>query len=568
MKELVAKTILEALKKKKVDVAPKDIISKIEIPPSTDFGDYAFPCFFLSERLKDSPHQIAIEIREKIGTEPPTDFDDITTNGPYVNFFVDRKNLARKVVWETITKKKNYGKNHLGKNTRTMIEFSSPNTNKPLHLGHLRNLTIGDSLSRISDFSGEKVIKANLNNDRGIHICKSMLAYKKWGREKTPQDFNMKSDHFVGKYYVMFEKNAKKRKKLLDEAQELLQLWEQGDKHTLLLWKLMKDWALEGFEETYKNFGITHNVIYFESKIYKKGKELIAQGVEKGIFKKARSGEIKIDLKKEGLGEKILLRKDGTSLYVVQDLALAIDKFKKYKLDKSYYVVGNEQNYHFKVLFSILEKIGFKNKGLKHISYGMVNLPEGKMKSREGTVVDADDLIKDMEDLASKELKKREKLNKDELKKRSHAIALAAIKYMLLKVDIKKGMSFNPKKSISFEGDTGPYLLYSYARASSIIKKSSQPRKFKINDLDTSELNLVKKISAFKEVVEKAYAHLSPSLIANYSYELAKAFNEFYHACPVIGSVDEPFRLALVEAFRVVLHNSLSLLGIETIEKM
>lgn len=568
MKKLVVDVLDNALKKKKIKISREEIESKIETPPSVDLGDYAFPCFFLAEKLKDSPNQIAIDIRKKIGTETPTDFDDIQTHGPYINFFFDRRNMARKSVWETINQGKNYGKNKLGKNKRTMVEFSSPNTNKPLHLGHLRNIAIGESLSRISEFSGEKVIRANLNNDRGIHICKSMLAYDKWGNEKTPYDEGIKPDHFVGKYYVMFEKKSKKSKKLLDEAQAMLKRWEEGDKKILMLWKVMNDWALEGFDETYKKFGIAHDVTFFESKIYKKGKEIIDEGIKKGLFHKSKSGEVKIDLKDEKLGEKILLRKDGTALYIVQDLALAKIKFNDYKLDKSYYVVANEQEYHFKVLFSILEKLGFHKKDLKHISYGMVNLPEGKMKSREGTVVDADDIIEKVRFLAEKELRKREKLSSEELEKRSLAVALAAIKYMLLKIDIKRNMMFDPKKSISFEGDTGPYLLYSYARASSIMRKSPQPKKFEIKNLEKVELELVQKILQFEPTVKKAYETLSPSLIANFSYELSKIFNEFYHACPVIGAADEPFRLALVEAFRTVLKNALHLLGIKTLEEM
>jgi arginyl-tRNA synthetase len=395
-----------------------------------------------------------------------------------------------------------------------------------------------------------------------------MLAYKKWGREKTPEEKKIKPDHFVGNFYILFEKNKNKNLEL--EAAEMLNNWEKGDKKTLMLWKLMNDWALEGFKDTYKKFKIKHDVTFFESKIYKRGKETISQGIKKGIFEKAKDGEVKINLEKEGLGEKILLRNDGTSLYIVQDLALAKIKFDNYKLDKSLYIVGNEQEYHFKVLFSILEKLGFKNKEMKHISYGMVNLPSGKMKSREGTVVDADDLIEQVCELAEKELKKKSgKILKTELKKRSLAIALAAIKYLLLKIDIKKTMLFNPKESINFEGDTGPYLMYSYARASSILRKSNTTlKKFEVQDLEEKELELVKKLFAFQEIVENAYKNLNPALIANYSYQLAQVFNEFYHSCKVLDSPQETFRLALVQSFRQVLKNSLNLLGVETLEAM
>ncbi|MBU2503925.1 MAG: arginine--tRNA ligase [Nanoarchaeota archaeon] len=566
MKEVIVKLLKKALKGKDVSLKDEEILNLIEVPPSQDMGDYAFPCFFLSKQLHDNPSQIAIELREKIGNAPPTDFEDIQTQGPYINFFVNRKSLARQVIWDAITQKKDFGESKLGKGKRTMIEFPSPNTNKPLHLGHLRNMAIGESISRILEFNDEKIIRANMNNDRGIHICKSMVAYKKWGREKTPTDKKEKSDHFVGDFYVMF--NKKKTKKLEAEAQEMLQKWEAGDGNTLLLWKLMNGWALNGFKETYKTFGIKHDVNYFESKVYKKGKEMILDGVKEGIFEQAKNGEIKINLEEEKLGEKILLRKDGTSVYIVFDLALAKIKFEDYKLNKSFYVVGNEQDYHFNVLFSILKKLGFE-KEMKHISYGMVNLPTGKMKSREGTVVDADDLIEQVRLLAEKELSKRDKLSKTELKKRSLIIALAAIKYLLLKVDINKNMLFNPKESVSFEGDTGPYILYSYARASSIMEKApSVQKKAEVNELEEKDIALVKKLSQFPEIVESAYKNLNPSLVANYSYQLAQTFNEFYHNCKVIGSEEEAFRLALVQSFRQVLKNALALIGIETLDKM
>jgi arginyl-tRNA synthetase len=566
MKKMVVKVLKKALKEKGIDMKGTEIENLLEIPPNPELGDYSFPCFSLAEKLKDNPTQIAIELREKIGDAPATDFEDVQTKGPYLNFFMNRKSLARQVVWDAILKRKDYGQSKVGKGKRTMVEFSSPNTNKPLHLGHLRNLSIGESISRILEFNGERVIRANLNNDRGIHISKSMLAYQKWGKEKTPEDKKVKSDHFVGDFYTLF--NKKKTKKLEKEAQELLKKWEEGDQKTLMLWKVMNIWALKGFEQTYKTFGIKHDVTFFESKTWKKGKDLIKEGLDKKLFTKSRTKEIKINLKKEDLGEKVLLRGDGTSLYITQDMALAKIKFNKYKLDQSIYVVGNEQEYHFNVLFSILKKLGFENKEMIHLSYGMVNLPEGKMKSREGTVVDADDLIEKIRLMAEKELKKREKLSKPELKKRSLVIALAAIKYMLLKVDAKRNVLFNPRKSINFEGNTGPYILYSYARASSIMKKAPKEKKFEVYDLEPKEIELVKKLSQFPEIVFNAHKNLNPAIIANYSYQIAQIFNEFYHACKVIGSEQEAFRLALVQSFRQVLKNSLKLLGIETIEEM
>jgi arginyl-tRNA synthetase len=393
-----------------------------------------------------------------------------------------------------------------------------------------------------------------------------MLAYQKWGKEEIPTDKKIKPDHFVGKFYMLF--NKKKTKKLEAEAQELLKKWEEKDRRTLLLWRLMTNWAIEGFKQTHKKFGIKFDVEFFESKIYKKGKKIILEGVKEGIFEKSRGGEVKINLEEEGLGEKILLRKDGTSIYIVFDLALAEMKFDKYDLDKSLYVVADEQEYHFNVLFSILKKLGFGKKEMKHISYGLVNLPHGRMKSREGTVVDADNLIEQIRVMAEKEIKKRGKIPKIKLEKRSIVIALAAIKYMLLRIDIKKSILFNPKESVSFDGDTGPYILYSYARASSIVRKSEKNETFKIPDLEDKEIELIKKLSMFSEVVIKAGKTLNPSMIANYSYQLCKIFNEFYQLHKVIGSEEETFRLVLTESFRQVLRNALHLLGIETLEEM
>ena len=567
MKEGVVNLVQKGLKKLKIKLSIAEIDALIEIPPSAEMGDYSFPCFSLSEKLKEAPHQIALLLKAEIGNYPLTDLDDIQTSGPYVNFFIDRKNLARKVVWEAINQGEKYGKGSIGKGRRTMVEFPSPNTNKPLHLGHLRNMSIGESVSRILEFNGEKVVGANLNNDRGIHICKSMVAYQLYGKNKSPSK-TKKTDHFVGDFYVMFNEKAKRSKKLEAAAQELLQKWEKGDKETLLLWKSMNNWALEGFKETYKKFGIKHDVEFFESKLYRGGKKMVMEGLKEGVFEKAKDGTIKINLEKEKLGEKVLLRKDGTSLYIVPDIYLARVKFQKYKLNKSIYVVGNEQEYHFHVLFSILSKLGFDYNGLQHLSHGMINLPGGKMKSREGKVVDADDLIGDVQKLVAKELKKRSKLSKPELEKRSLVIALAAIKYWLLKIDAKRNTVFNPEESISFDGNTGPYILYSYARASSIIRKSKQPGRFEIKELDKKELELSIKLSRFPDVVLKSYEQLNPVIVASYVYEACHLFNEFYHACPVIGDDREEFRLALVEAFRTVVENAMNLLGIGVLDEM
>jgi len=563
MKEIIAKILKKTLADFKVDLKEKEIEDAIEIPPSSDFGDYSFPCFSLSEKLKQNPAKIALEIKNKINSK---EFESIQVKGSYLNFFLNKEKIAQDLIKEIISKKEKFGKSK-PKKEKVMVEFPSPNTNKPLHLGHLRNMSIGESVSRILEFNGEKVIRTNLNNDRGVHICKSMAAYEFYGKNKSP---NIKSDHFVGDFYVLFNKKEKQDKKLELEPQTLLQKWEQGDKKTILLWKKMNKWALDGFKETYKKLGIHHDKEYFESNIYKKGKEIILNGLKKGIFEKNSDGAIIADLKKESLGEKVLLRADGTSVYITQDIYLAKLKFDEFKLNKSIYVVGNEQNYHFSVLFSILKKLKFDFADkLKHLSYGMVNLPEGKMKSREGTVVDADDLIDEVQNLVKKELNSRYKLPKKELESRSLKIALAAIRYFLLKVDTKKDMIFNPKESINFEGDTGPYILYSYARASSIIKKANKKKQFTIEKkLEKNEFELIKKLLQFEEIVSSAYNNMNPSAIANYSYQLSQQFNEFYHSVQVINSDNEQFRLALVDAFRQILKNSLFLLGIDTIEEM
>jgi arginyl-tRNA synthetase len=567
MKDLISDILLKAIKKEGVSLKKEEILKLIEIPPSHEMGDYAFPCFFLSGKLKASPQNIAIKIRENI-EDYPKDFEDIQTSGPYINFFLDRRTMALNLIKEIKSQGDNYGRLNTTKQN-TMVEFPSPNTNKPLHLGHLRNMTIGESVSRMLEFTGDKVIRANLNNDRGIHICKSMAAYEFYGKGKTPKTENKKSDHFVGDFYVMFNKKEKENAEMEKESHDLLLKWENGDKGVVKLWTTMNKWALDGFKQTYSRFGIKHDVEFFESEIYKSGKEIVEKGLKDKILIKKEDGAIVADLSKEGLGEKVLLRADGTSIYMTQDLYLAKLKAEQYKVNKSIYVVGNEQDYHFQVLFTILKKLGFNFSGLHHLSYGMVNLPEGRMKSREGTVVDADDLIDEVQTLVKKELQSRDKMSSKLLEERSLKITLAAIKYILLRVDTKKDMIFNPKESIDFEGDTGPYILYSYARASSILKKLKKPMKpFPLEEMEDKEIALVKKLSEFKDILTKSVNELNPSIMANYTYHLSQIFNEFYHECPVIASHKESFRINLVTSFRQIVKTSLYLLGIEPLEKM
>jgi len=566
MKQVIAKLLKKALKENKVELGEQEIINLLEIPPSSDLGDYAFPCFVIASKLRRNPFEIAGELRGDIQGYSEEEIEDVQTQGAYINFFLNKKTLVNSTLKEVLSKKNKFGRGNSGGGKKTMIEFLSPNTNKPLHLGHLRNMAIGESISRISEFNSEKVIRANLNNDRGIHICKSMAAYKRYGRKKKPG--REKSDYFVGKFYVMFNKKEKENKNLEIESHRLLQKWENKDKETLALWAKMNKWAMDGHKKTIEKFGISFDKQYYESKIYNKGKELVLAGVKKGLFEKKEDGSVSVNLG-EKLGEKILLRMDGTSVYITQDIYLANLKIKEFKLNKSICVVANEQDYHFQVLFEVLKKLNLYNEGLKHLSYGMVNIPSGRMKSREGTVVDGDDLIEKVQELVKKELNSREKLSERELEKRSLKIALSAIKHMLLKVDAKKNMLFNPKESINFEGDTGPYLLYSYARANSVLKKAKSKKKKAANlDLVKEEWELAKKISQFPEIVSKSYQTLNPSIIAVYSCQLAQTFNEFYQSCPVVGSNNEKFRLSLVKAFMQTMKNALWLLGIDAIDKM
>lgn len=573
MKPLIAKLLKEAIEglNENVELKMEEIEKLIEIPPSAEMGDFAFPCFLLASRIKENPNDIALELREEIGElDDANKFEDIQTNGPYINFFVDRVALALNLLKQIETEKDVFGK-QLPTQEKIMVEFVSPNTNKPLHIGHLRNMALGESVSRILEFSGKNVIRACLFNDRGVHICKSLLAYQKWGKNSKP-DKKTKPDHFVGKYYVLFGKKAEKKKELEEEAQLCLQEWELGNKPIIDTWKKMNTWAYAGFDQTLDKLKIHFDKKYYESETYTKGKEIVLEGIKKKTFQQRKDNAVIINLEKEGLGEKVLIRPDGTSVYITQDLYLAQLKEKEYNLNGSIYVVGNEQSYHFNVLFTILKKLGFKSaSNLRHLSYGMVRLPEGKIKSREGTEgITADEVFDKVQKIATKGLEKKEKLPKKELEKRSLIIVNAAIKYFLLKVDSNKNMIFNPKESVNFEGDTGPYLQYSYARASSIIKKvnKNKIKDSELTELELKEIELVKKLSEFPEIVSKSYNLLNPSVIANYSYQLAQIFNEFYHECPVLKSEKEFFRLMLVESFRQVLKNSLFLLGIEVLEKM
>ena len=482
-----------------------------------------------------------------------------------------------------------------------MIEYSSPNTNKPLHLGHVRNNLLGWSLAQIMEANGNKVVKTNIVNDRGIHICKSMLAWLKYGNGETPESSGKKGDHLIGDYYVAFDKHyreevkelvaqgmdeekAKQEAPLIKEAHEMLVKWEQNDPEVRALWEKMNNWVYAGFDETYKKLGVAFDKIYYESQTYLKGKAKVEEGLAKGLFERHEDNSVWADLTKEGLDQKLLLRSDGTSVYMTQDIGTAEMRFQDYPIDKMIYVVGNEQNYHFQVLSILLDRLGFKwGKELVHFSYGMVELPNGKMKSREGTVVDADDLMQLMVDDALKtsmELGKFDDMSEAERQEVARIVGMGALKYFILKVDARKNMLFNPEESIDFNGNTGPFIQYTYARIRSILRKASPnplQREGAIGSelagcsLNEKEIELVQKMSEFGAAVEQAGKDYSPSGIANYCYELTKVFNQFYHDYSILNEPDEQkkaVRLVIAKNVAKIIKNGMSLLGIEVPERM
>jgi len=487
-----------------------------------------------------------------------------------------------------------------------MVEYSSPNTNKPLHLGHVRNNLLGWSLAQIMEANGNRVVKTNIVNDRGIHICKSMLAWKKWGNGATPESTGKKGDHLIGDYYVAFdqhyrtelaeltakfkaegmtdeeaEKRAKEESPLMKEAHDMLVRWEQGDEEVRALWKKMNDWVYQGFDETYRAMGVGFDKIYYESETYLEGKAKVEEGLAKGLFFRKPDGSVWADLSNEGLDQKLLLRADGTSVYMTQDIGTADLRFKDYPIDKMIYVVGNEQNYHFQVLSILLDRLGFKwGKELVHFSYGMVELPNGKMKSREGTVVDADDLMEEMVSAArrtSEELGKFADMTENERNEIARIVGMGALKYFILKVDARKNMLFNPEESIDFNGNTGPFIQYTYARIRSIMRKAEAegivlpsvlPDTLPLNE---KEVQLIQKLNSFEAVVEQAGKDYSPSGIANYCYELTKDFNQFYHDYSILNAESgeaKTLRLALAKNVAKTIKNGMQLLGIEVPERM
>ena len=555
-------------------------------------GNLTLVVFPFVRAAKKSPEQTAQEIGEYLVKNCPAVEKYNVVKG-FLNLCIG--DGAWLQLLEVIDKDEHFGTKQAGEDSPlVMIEYSSPNTNKPLHLGHVRNNLLGWSLAQIMEANGNKVVKTNIVNDRGIHICKSMLAWLKYGNGETPESSGKKGDHLIGDYYVAFDKHyreevkelvaqgmdeekAKQEAPLIKEAHEMLVKWEQNDPEVRALWEKMNNWVYAGFDETYKKMGVSFDKIYYESQTYLKGKAKVEEGLAKGLFERHEDNSVWADLTNEGLDQKLLLRSDGTSVYMTQDIGTAEMRFQDYPIDKMIYVVGNEQNYHFQVLSILLDRLGFKwGKELTHFSYGMVELPNGKMKSREGTVVDADDLMALMVEDAYKtsmELGKFDDMTEEERREIARIVGMGALKYFILKVDARKNMLFNPEESIDFNGNTGPFIQYTYARIRSILRKAGNHKQNSIlnSQLNEKEVELIQKMNEFGAAVEQAGKDYSPSGIANYCYELTKVFNQFYHDYSILNEPDEEkkaVRLMLAKNVAKIIKKGMSLLGIEVPERM
>lgn len=591
---IISTAVSEALKELYALEMPADKI----VPQTTkkEFeGNLTIVVFPFLKASKKSPEMTATEIGDYLVAKCDAVKTFNVIKG-FLNITIEPKFWLH--VFNDINAQENYGfKEETPESELVMIEYSSPNTNKPLHLGHVRNNLLGYSLSRILKANGYKIVKTNIVNDRGIHICKSMLAWQKWGNGVTPESCGKKGDHLIGDFYVAFDKHykaelaeleakgmtkeeAEAASPLMQEARAMLRRWEAGDTEVRELWATMNSWVYAGFDETYKRMGVDFDKIYYESQTYLEGKEKVLEGLEKGIMYRKEDNSVWADLTADGLDHKLLLRSDGTSVYMTQDIGTAKLRYQDYPIDKMIYVVGNEQNYHFQVLSLLLDKLGFKwGKDLVHFSYGMVELPEGKMKSREGTVVDADDLMDEMVSTAkqtSAELGKLDGCTKEEADKISEIIGLGALKYFILKVDPRKNMTFNPKESIDFNGNTGPFIQYTYARIQSVMRKAAaEDISFNFNadnfEPNDKEIALIQRIADFAEVVSEAGRTYSPALVANYAYELVKEYNQFYHDYQIMKETNEDirsFRLALSKVVGNTIQHAFWMLGIDVPERM
>jgi arginyl-tRNA synthetase len=549
----------------------------LDLPPDITLGDYAIGCFRLAKSLRLNPAEAAKLLAEKITADDL--IEDAKAVGPYLNIRVKKEALFAATIFS--------GERTATSNKKIIVEYLSPNTNKPLHLGHVRNGVLGTAVINLLESVGNQVIKLNLINDRGIHICKSMLAWQKWGEGETPESTGMKGDHFVGKWYVRYAQEESKDEMLETQAQTMLKKWEAGDPETIALWKKMNQWVYDGFAISYKKFGFNFDALLYESQIYQSGKDIVEEGLKKNIFRRDEKGGVVFDLPVadfgldgESLPHKItLLRQDGTSLYMTQDIGTALKKYNDYHPDQSIYVVASEQNYHFRCLFAILKALGYDwVSGLYHLSYAMVYLPEGKMKSREGKVIDADDLIDNMIELAREEIIKRNTettISKEEIEMRSKKIGTAAIKFYLLRCGPNQDIHFDPKESISFEGATGPYCQYTYARAKNIIKKAEATETQELNlsllGDNLIERNLALNLLEAEEKITAAIATINPSLVANHVLEISHLFNQFYHHQSIVHAETPAIRdarLALVKKSAETISLLLGILGIETMETM
>jgi arginyl-tRNA synthetase len=559
-------------------------------------GDLTVVVFPFLRFSKKSPEETANDLGQFL-TENIEAVSAFNVVKGFLNLVIDNSHWIS--VLNEAVKTENYGFTPLAEGAKkVMIEYSSPNTNKPLHLGHIRNNLLGYSVAQILKANGYEVIKVNLVNDRGIHICKSMLAWLRFGKGETPELTGIKGDHLVGKYYVKFDQEykkeiealvadgmeadeAKKQASLLLEAQEMLRKWEAGDEETVALWRKMNDWVLDGFDITYKKMGVDFDKVYFESNTYKQGKAIVEKGLTDGVLYQKDTGSVWANLEEDGLDHKLLLRDDGTSVYMTQDIGTAFERFDEFNIDEHIYVVGNEQNYHFQVLSLIMGKLGYEwHDKIQHLSYGMVELPEGKMKSREGTVVDADDLMQEMVNTArdtSKELGKLEGYSEEEAEDVFNKVAMGALKYFILKVDPKKNMMFNPKESIDFNGNTGPFIQYTYARIQSVVRKAIDAG-FEIPEAALSNLKisekesfLIQMVANYPTVIKEAGKETSPAQISNYVYDLVKEYNQFYHDHPIAKEENtdlRAFRLVLSKQIGEIIKSGMSLLGIGVPERM
>jgi len=547
---------------------------RLGAPPRPEMGDTAFPCFPLARILKTAPAQIAERLAGRI--RPGDAIDRVVSDGGYLNIFYHRKRFIETTLRGILAQKGSCKRSKKGPVETILMEYSSPNTNKPLHLGHLRNNCLGMALANLLEFSGHKVIRANLVNDRGVHICKSMLAYQRWGDGETPESSGMKGDHLAGKYYVLFEKKAKEDPALEEDVQAMLQKWEAGDEETRALWEKMNQWVFDGFRETYDRMGTRFDKWYFESRTYRLGREIVLQGLDKGLFYRRGDGAVEVDLTDQGFDRKVLLRPNGTAVYITQDIGTAKLKYEDTAFDRSIYVVANEQNYHFNVLFKLLSLLGFSwANSCTHFSYGMVDLPEGRMKSREGTVVDADDLLNELKSLAKRAILERHAdFEGKKLDQRAEEIGQGALKFFLLKVNPKNNIHFNPQEALNFEGATGPYIQYAHARIQSIARKAGAID-FESVDLsclgNPEEFVLAKRLYGFPADAYKAAEECNPSRLCEAAWQIAKDFNKFYRGHQVLRADSDELRnarLLLAYCTAGVLKKALALLGITAPDRM